>query len=264
MSIIAYYLLFFKDLKKYRHYFFYAVKSELKSEVGGTIFGYLWWLFDPFLHMLIYSFLVVVIFARGDMTFPLYVFLALTPWKVVTKVLETSTMAIRAKAAILKQIHLPKFLIPLIDMGVDLVKLLFGILLILAMVFLFRIPFTWHILEFIVPLTVFLLFYYAISLFCLHIGAFFKDFSQLLSHLIMIMFFLSPTLWNLDMVPEKYRTIVWLNPNVAFFSSFRNTMIYGSSPHYKWLALWFLVTIVLLAIAIPLLYRSDKNYSKVN
>ncbi|WP_020614682.1 ABC transporter permease [Sediminispirochaeta bajacaliforniensis] len=254
---------FFRDLKKYRHYTAYSVKSSLKAELSNTILGYFWWLLDPFLNMLVYTFLVQGIFRRATPAYPVYVFCALLPWKVATTTMSQSTRCIRANAGIIKQVYLPKFILPLVVVFTNSIKLAFGLLILGAMLWVYHIPLSWHILEFIPAFLVFLLFYYSIGLLFTHIGVLFDDMSHLVNYLVMFWYFASPGIWSIDQLPAQFARIIWCNPNTAFFMSFRNTLMYGASPYYKYLGVWAVVSVLLMLIGIPLLYRSDKNYSKV-
>lgn len=254
---------FIKDIKKFRYYIGYSVKSNLKAELSNTVLGYIWWILDPLLHMLIYTFLVRVVFSRGTETFPIYVFAALLPWKVATSIMNKSTRCIRANKGIIKQIYLPKFTLPLIITLSNAIKLVFGLVVLLIMILVYKIPYTWHIIEAIPVFIVFLLFYYSLGLLITHIGVVFDDMHHLISYMIMFWFYASPGLWEITQLPENFREIIWLNPNVAFFTSFRNVFMYGESPVYSHLGIWLIVSLVLIVFGIQLLYKADKNYSKV-
>lgn len=253
---------FFHDIKKYRHYISYSVKSNLKAELSNSILGYFWWLLDPMLHMLIYSFVVQFVFKRGDAAFPVYLFCALLPWKVATTAMSNSTGVIRTNAGLIKQIYMPKFLFPLISLLTNSIKLIFGLLILVGMIFVFQIPLSWHIIEFIPLYMVFFLFFWAISLFLTHIGVVFQDMKHLISYLIMFWFFASPTMWYLEMLSDKWQQVMWWNPNTTFFTSMRNIFMDQTSPEYGWLGIWLGISVLLLFTGVVLLYRSEKNYSK--
>lgn len=259
----TYFYYFFHDIKKYRHYVAYSVKSNLKAELSNTVLGYLWWLLDPMLHMLVYTFLVQVVFHRATPAFPVYVFAALLPWRVATSAMLQSSDSIRSNAGIIKQVYLPKFVLPLIIIATNTIKLGFGFLVLVGMMALYRIGFTWHIIEVIPVLVVFLLFFYSLAIFLTHFGVLFNDMRYLLNYLIMFWFFGSPAIWTMDSLPLSLQKWIRLNPNVTFFTGFRDVLMYGRSPDYKTLALWLAVSLLFLMIGIPNLYRSDKNYSKV-
>ncbi len=255
--------LFIKDCRKYRHYMVFAVKSNLKAELSNTVLGYFWWLLDPLLHMLIYTFLVQVVFRRATPAYPVYLFCALLPWKVATTTMGQSSRCIRGNAGIIKQIYLPKFILPLVILLTNSIKFFFGLFILGAMLWVYHIPLTWHVLEFFLVFLSFVLFFYSLGLFLAHIGVLFDDMSHLVGYIIMFWYFASPGIWHPDQMPAKIQNIIWLNPNTSFFMSFRNTLMYGQPPHYNFLALWTGLSLVLLIAGITLLYKSDKNYSKV-
>ena len=253
----------FIDLKKYRHFISYSVKSNLKAELSNTVLGYLWWLLDPFLHMVIYTFLVTIIFQKSTPAFPVYVFCALLPWKVATASINQSTKCIRQNAGIIKQVYLPIFILPLNIILTNTIKLFFGMSLLLIMLLIYRIPYTWHIVEFIPIYIVFFCFFFLISLFFSHFGVLFDDMGHLVGYLLMFWFFSSPGMWSLELIPESLSKVIWINPNVTFFMSVRNVLMYGKSPFYRELGIWFGISMILILILIPVLYRAEKNYSKV-
>ncbi len=253
---------FFHDLRKYKHYIFFSVKSNLKAELSNTVLGYFWWLLDPLLHMIIYTFIVQVVFQRADFAFPVYLFAALLPWKVASVTLSRATNCVRASAGIVKQIYIPHFILPLVIIITNSIKLAFGLLILLAMILIYRIPLSWHLIEFIPVYIVFFMFFWALSLFLTHLGVLFQDMSNLIGYLIMFWWFASPSLWYLDMLPPDSQRLMHLNPNTTFFSGIRQVFMYQESPDYLMLGIWFLVSIGLAIIGLAVIYRSEKNYSK--
>lgn len=51
---------FFKDIKKYWSYTVRSAKAELKSEVASSYLSWLWWILDPLLFMMVYTFIAVL------------------------------------------------------------------------------------------------------------------------------------------------------------------------------------------------------------
>jgi lipopolysaccharide transport system permease protein/teichoic acid transport system permease protein len=58
---------------------------------------------------------------------------------------------------------------------------------------------------------------------------FFKDIGQLVSIVIQFGFWLTPIFWSMKIVPEKYHSLIELNPMVYIIEGYRNSMIY-----HKW------------------------------
>ena len=48
---------FKSDFKKYFAYAKFSARSDLKSEVASSYLNWLWWVLDPMLFMLVYTFI---------------------------------------------------------------------------------------------------------------------------------------------------------------------------------------------------------------
>lgn len=241
-----------------------STRSELKVQLANTFLGYFWWLLDPFLHMLIYTLLVTFIMNRRDVpNFPLFAFCALLPWKWATTTLTSATTCIKKRASILRQVYLPKSILPLIVLNVNLIKFLSGISVILIMLFFYKVPLTLHILEFVFVIIPNGLFLYGAALFLAHFGVYITDTRNVIAHVIRLWFYVSPGIYSITRIPEAYRFLWWLNPMTTFFESYRNVFMYGRSPLYPQLLIWTIVNIIIIHFGILLSSKYDKNYSKV-
>ena len=76
---------FISDVKHFFNYTVFSTKAELKSEVAGSFLSWLWWILDPLLYMLVYSFIAIVVFKSGEPYFPVFVFIGMNCWTFLTK-----------------------------------------------------------------------------------------------------------------------------------------------------------------------------------
>lgn len=88
-----------RDLKKYRWYLLYSAKSELRAEVAGSYLNWLWWILDPLLFMLVYTFVVRVVFTAKEQYFAAFVLIGLTAWNFFNKSVQGSVNVIRKNKA---------------------------------------------------------------------------------------------------------------------------------------------------------------------
>lgn len=252
-----------KDFMNYKDYVVYTVKSELKLQISGTFLGYLWWILDPLMYMLVYMLVVMVIFDRGGPDFPIYVFSALVPWKWTISSITDSTTSIKGKANILHQVYIPKFILPLIKCLINTSKFFFGILVLLIMLFFFNINYSFMNLTFFIVFAVHFLFVLGLSLNLAHVGVYFKDINNILNFLLKLWFYLSPALYQLESIPEKIRFLWWINPMTALFISYRNLFMYNLHPEYLFLGIWAVISLGLIYVGLKQLYKYDKIYTKV-
>ena len=71
---------FISDSKKYREYAWEAAKAELKSEVAGSRLSWLWWVLDPMLFMMVYSFVFILVFGKKQDYLASFMFIGLSCW----------------------------------------------------------------------------------------------------------------------------------------------------------------------------------------
>ena len=105
----------------------YLTLSTLKAGQHNTILGYVWWVLDPLLLMLVYFVLVEVIFQRGVEHYPVFVLCAVVPWKWFSSSLLGSMASLVGKERLIKQVVFPKIVLPLSQVLSNLVSFAFGL-----------------------------------------------------------------------------------------------------------------------------------------
>lgn len=254
---------FVNDIIKYKEYVIYSVRADLMLNLSGRYLGYIWWILDPVMYMLVYVVVVSFVFDRGEPNYPVFVFSALLIWKWVSQSINRNTNSIKSKSGILKQIYIPKAILPLIQVVVSSVYFMFGIVALLIILPFFGVGFTWHIIEFVVVFVVTFMLILGIGLNVAHLGVYFKDINNILAFGLRLWFYLSPGLYSIDRIPEAYRILWWLNPMTTIYRSSRNVLMHGTSPVYNMLALWFAIALLLIVYGINRLDINDRNYTKV-
>jgi lipopolysaccharide transport system permease protein len=80
---------------------------------------------------------------------------------------------------------------------------------------------------------------YGLSLIISTVNLFFRDLERIVTILVTFLFFLTPIVYNYEMVPEKYRQLLALNPMAFLMTSWRGLFLTGQM---DWSAI--LVTLV--------------------
>ena len=76
---------FIKDVKKYYKYAVYSGRAELKSEIAQSHLSWLWWILDPLLFMLVYTFVSLIVFGKAEQYFSAFIFIGYTSFKFFEK-----------------------------------------------------------------------------------------------------------------------------------------------------------------------------------
>jgi len=88
---------------------------------------------------------------------------------------------------------------------------------------------------------------YGLNLFLSSITVYFQDLNQIWEVVVNVLFFASPIVYPIEVIPEKYLNIYMLNPLTRFIEIYRDIMIYNKLPSIENL---MYVTIVSLLIFI--------------
>lgn len=257
---------FINDLKKYKNYMFYATWSELKTEVINSHLGFLWMILEPLAFMLIYTFIAAVVFKSTVDYFPVFVFIGLSIWNFFNKMVVTSVKLVANNRDTVTKVYLPKFVLLIIKMGVNLFKMGVSFLLVFIFMIIYKVPITWNVLWFIPILITVIIFTFGVCTFVLHVGVFAEDLSNLVNIGLRFLFYLTGVFFDLStkIHDVTYRTILLdLNPLANLIYNMRNVLIYQSSIVGIWTFIWFVVGIFLSYLGIKTIYKYENTYVKV-
>jgi len=251
---------YLKEISKRKDLIVYLVISGLKAQHRNSYLGYLWWLLDPLLGVFVYFFVVVVVFQRGKAAdYGIYLVVGMIVWQWLSSTVSSTSRSIASQSGIIKQVYLPKTIFPIGAMLTQLINFGFG-LLVVALFFLFFkiVPgarIIW--LPFIIAMQ--LCFMMAIALPIAYICVFVRDMDNLLSHILRLWFFGSPVIWRQDMIPEKLRFMLTINPMYYFLDGYRNILLYNSNPDYLTLLTIGVVSIIFFIFMV--LYYSQYEHN---
>lgn len=256
---------FVEDLKKYYKYAKYSAKSDLKAEVASSYLNWLWWILDPLLFMLVYTFIAIIVFRSGVQYFPVFVFIGLTLWNFFNKTVIGSVKIVRNNSAIVTKVYIPKFVLILQKMMVNGFKMLVSFALVLVMMVIYQIPVTWNILYMIPILLVLGLLTFGLCCFMLHFGVFVDDLYNVMNVVLRLVFYMSGIFYSIgDRVPEPFKSILLkCNPVSMLMESSRQCMIYSGAPYRKLILLWGTIGLLLCILGIKLIYKYENSYVKV-
>lgn len=256
---------FINDVKKYRQYITFAARSELKAEVASSYLNWLWWILDPLLFMLVYTFIAQIIFDKPIQYFPIFVFIGLSAWNFFNKIVINSVKIVKSNSAVVSKVYVPKYMLIIQSMMVNGFKMMVSFGIVIIMMIIYQVPFTIKILYFFPLLLILLLLTFGISAIVAHFGVFIEDLQNVMTVLLKLTFYMSGVFYTLaGNVPNPYDKILLLgNPLAFIMSSLRDTMLYGRYPQHMIMLLWLVVGIVLSLIGVRTIYKYENSYVKV-
>ncbi len=218
------------DIYRRRDLILYLVTSNLKAQHRNSMLGYLWWLLDPLLGVLLYYFVVVHVFGRGGDDYGPFLVIGMVVWRWVSATTTAATQSIVRQAAIITHVQLPKIIFPLTETLTGLCHFGFGLIVIIALFLAWGIRPTVTVvwLPWIV-LSQFL-FLLALSTALAYYGVFVRDLVDMMNHILRVWFFASPVIWLPEMLPESARWVTAANPMTYLLHAYRDVLVRHQNP----------------------------------
>jgi lipopolysaccharide transport system permease protein len=102
-----------------------------------------------------------------------------------------------------------------------------------------------HLTLFLIPVVLVptILFSYGLALMLSCVGVFIRDIDEVVRHLLRVLFYLTPIVYPMTLVPEKLHSVFWFNPLVSMVDHYRRVVVLGVNPEWDKLFLFFLFAV---------------------
>jgi ABC-type polysaccharide/polyol phosphate export permease len=210
---------------KRRNLLYQMVASDLKASAKDMMLGYLWWVLDPILLMLIFWILIGVIFQRGGPDFPLFVLCGLFPHRAFTVSFSQSVNSLVSAFGVISQINFPRIYLTLKGVISNHFKLLFGFLVLILVSIIYEKPLGLHLFLLIVPYSIQVVLISGVAMMMSVLGVYFRDLQNLSQFIARILLYMSPVLYSVERIPERLRDIYMLNPLASLYVTYRSIVM---------------------------------------
>ncbi len=256
---------FIQDVKQYSYYIIYSAKIDLKAEVANSYLNWFWWILEPFCNMLVYVIVFGQVLGSSIENYAVFIFSGLLMWNFFNKTILNSVKTIRSNRDIVTKVYIPKFVLILSNMFLNLFKLLFSLIVLFGLMVFFHVKVDWHLVF--VPIAYIIMFVYAFgcSMILMHFGVFIDDLAYAVSILMQMLMFLSGIFYQLETgLPEPLNKIMlYCNPAAMLIDTVRNGLLYQTGPNIVLLIIWFFLSCLLCVVGIHVVYRNENSYVKV-
>ncbi len=218
-----------KRTKYYMDLIIILTQKEMKVRYKNSFLGYLWSVLHPLAFALIF-FVVFKVIMRIEMkNYSLFLIAGLFPWQWFSTSVNGAATVFIGNASIVKKMNFPRNVIPLALVAQDMLHFILAIpVLIFFMAVYKKSPsLSW---LYGLPMLLFIQFLmtYGASLIVASTNVFFRDIERLVTIFTMLLFYCTPIIYPVTMIPEKYRELVNLNPLTPLIVSWRELFIKGT------------------------------------
>jgi len=255
----------FKEIWKYRELLYFLTKRDIKVRYKQTVLGGLWAIIQPVFTMIVFT----IFFGRlakvpsDGIPYPLFVYAGLLPWTYFANALTASGNSLVGSQNLITKVYFPRLIIPA---SASLAGLLdFFIAMLVLGVLMAYYQFLPGIGIFLFPILVGLTFMCAVGvgLWLSALNVEYRDIRYAIPFLIQLWMFVSPVIYPVSMVKEKYQWLLAINPMGGVINAYR-AVILGHKP-VDWTLLGISTVIIILLFISGLHYfrRMERTFADV-
>ncbi len=231
------------------------VIRDIKLRYKGSILGIGWSLLHPLILLFVYRFVFSNIFLVQSDNYTTYLFTGLLSFTWFNTSLVASTNSIVVNRNLIRRPGFPSATLPLISVISQLIHFVIATPILFAIIIYDGGSLSSY--NFYLPLVIAVQALFTLSLTywfsTLHVV--FRDTKYLLELFFRLLFFLSPIIYTLDQIPERFIPFFKLNPLTHLIESYQNILIGHVPPS-------FLPLIVLTIISLILLFAGYTMFKK--
>jgi lipopolysaccharide transport system permease protein len=224
------------DVLRYRGFIITSTARQIQGQYQGSLFGVAWLFLGPLallaVHTVIFSTLFQNRLAGVDSAFSYSIYLCagLLPWLYFSDSVSRLTGTFVAQAGLIKKAQFPRICLPLIAMGVSsfnfavIAGLFLGFLLITGnwpgMVLLAGLP----------ALSIQIMLSLGLGVFLGVINVYFRDVGHLVGVVFQFLFWLTPIVYPLNMLPAWAQAAIKANPMTVLVEHYQSVILYARIP----------------------------------
>lgn len=243
-------------------------KRDITTRFSGTILGIVWSFIQPLnaflVYLLVFGFFIKIRLPGSDslVDYIVYFSAGFFPWIFFNTALIRSSTTIIDNRNYIKKVPFPSEIFPFSVIVSEAVTLGISLLIVLGFSVLTERT---SMLLFLLPVIVFihLVFTLALGLLFSAVSVFFRDLPHALQSFFMVWFWLTPITYPSEIVPEKMRVILQLNPMHHIIALYRE-IFFHSVPPNAWQILFILTcSMALLACCWMVFGLTKKKFSEL-
>ncbi|HEX8845570.1 MAG TPA: ABC transporter permease [Pyrinomonadaceae bacterium] len=252
----------FGELWAHRELLYFMMWRDLKVRYRQTILGASWVILQPLLLTLVFAiFLGKLVKVPSDgVPYPIFAYAGLLLWMFLSNAVLSSSYSLVVNAHIITKVYFSRLLIPGAAVGVRLLDLIIASLILVALMFYYGVTLTWSILMlpvFVIQITALAL---GVGIWTSALNVRYRDVGTMLPILLQLWMFVSPIIYPSSIVPERWRSLYFLNPLAGTVEGFRASLL-GLPFDWRSIVISTAITLALLVCSIYAFRRMEESFA---
>ena len=250
----------FKNFKNYSFLLTELIKRDISGKYKDSTLGLFWSFLNPLLSMIVLTMVFSQFFGGSIPNFPVYLLSGKLVFDLFANATTGAMNSIKGNSEIIKKIYVPKYMFSVGIVCSEFINFLISLVVLIAVMIVTRAPFYLSLLYSPIPLFFLILLTMGVGLILATATTFFTDIRYLYGVLIMLLSFMTPLFYPIEMIPEQYMILFKINPLYAAVKCFRDIVLNGTFPDMTFFVYLVITSIIALAIGIIVFYKYQDEF----
>ena len=200
------------------------VQKDLRVRYRGSVLGYSWSMLNPLLYMGILSLVFSFVMKFKVENYPIFILTGIVSWNLLHQSLMQGVHSIVSNGGLIRKVKLPISLFPTATVASVMVHFLLSLVaFFFVSIFLnFAVSWTWLLIPLI--LIPFAIFVWGLVMLVASVNVYFRDVGHTLDPLLQLVFYGTPIIYPAEVIPEKFRYLLLLNPVTHYVEAMRDIL----------------------------------------
>lgn len=255
----------FSELWAYRELFYFLTWRNVKIRYKQTILGIGWVILQPLCNMLIFTifFGKLANIPSGTVPYSLFALTGLIPWTFFSNGVTLATNSVVGDANLITKVYFPRILIPISSISAGMIDMVFMLLMLLLLFPFYGImP---HLGLCLLPVVILYLYMATIGVgvWLSALNVLFRDIRYIIPFMIQLWLFLTPIVYPVSLLPEKWQIPYSLNPMVGVVETFRWAVLVQNETNFLVIGVSALVSLFLFVTGILYFRKTETSFADV-
>lgn len=255
-----------------RRLIFQMAKRDVIGRYKGSVVGLAWSFFNPIFMLVVYTFVFSEIFksrwsgpqgSESKTEFAIVLFVGMIVLNLFSEIMNRAPGLITSNANYVKKVVFPIEILPIVATAVALFHSLISLAVLVVAFVCFNgyiHPTAIFILLILLPLVVIST---GIAWILASIGVFLRDVGQTVGIITSVLMFLSPVFYPINVVPDRFRFLIMLNPLTFIIEQARDVLVWGHMPNWIGLGGYALAAVITAWIGYAWFQKTRKGFADV-
>lgn len=218
-------------MKKNRFKYFDLIRelsiTGFKLKYQGSFFGYLWSLMKPLFLFLVLYFVFTFIFKLGETipNYPVYLLLGVVLWGFFVETTSVCISSIVSNGGLIRKIYFPRIILPIAMSLTSLITLILNLFVVFGFALYSHTEINFSLIFLPLLVIEYYLFTLGVSFYLSSLYVKFRDIGPIWEVVAQTLFYGTPILYALSLVPVKLQFLLMLNPIAQIIQDARYSLV---------------------------------------